>query len=161
MKKLNTLNDLLLEQAMSLYNAELQVEKELQNIIEKANSPELRRILKRYYENVLHQRARLHFAFDKLKHTNVDKSNDVIKIIIIDLEDIMSRSTDQDITDAAIRLALRQIINYKITGYGAIREIARVLNLENIAQHFTSSLVEEKHINELLIKLERQTLEFF
>lgn len=158
MKTIITLNELLIENLRALYDAEILIQSVLPKIIDEIDSPELKRILFRYYEKVGNKIDRLDKIFILLKQNSVGVENNVIDKIVDSSERLLKNILKKDVRDAAIIAELQRINHLLITDYGTACAFANVLELEKVAKHLHRILSDEKHTDQILSDLAKEKI---
>ena len=150
MDKIVNLKDLLVEQIRDLYNAEKIQLIELPQIAEKASTRDLRLAINHHLEETKEQVVRLDKVAKKLGIVPVGEECEVMRGMIMDTWNLINRSTDHEISDAAIVTSVQHINHYEIAGYGTASSYAKALGLNEISELLHETLEEEKKIDERL-----------
>jgi ferritin-like metal-binding protein YciE len=151
--KTNNLEKLFVAELKDLYSAEKQITQALPKLIDKADTPGLRKA----FENHLHQTQghvrRLENAFDSLDVSNRDKECKGMQCIIEEGNEMVKNSNDPTTRDAALISAAQHVEHYEMAGYGTAVSYAHQLELHDLADEFQRTLDEEKETDRLLTQI--------
>lgn len=153
MEKIVDLKDLMIDQLRHLYYGKIELVKLLPKMRDLAHEPKLKQIMADYLIENSGQMMRLKQAFEILYIKSNREICEVMKAMINEAHNIMKRSNDAEVMDAALITSLQHIIHYEIAGYGAVCTYAQMLGMENLASTIHKNLVEEKRKDEQLITL--------
>jgi ferritin-like metal-binding protein YciE len=153
MKKLNTLDDFLLEEMRDMYHAEGQLLKAIPKVARKATSHQLRQALHRHWEETQTHRSRLEQAFTILGQPAKGAKCEAMEGLIKEGDSLVAAEADPAVMDAAIICAAQKIEHYEIASYGCLCTYARLLGLDEVGQVLAQSLEEEKHADQVLTNL--------
>ncbi len=149
--KLESLQQLLIEEVQDLYSAEQQILKALPKMIDKSASSELRSAFNLHLEQTRRQVQRLDQIFDELPKANRDaKKCKGMEGIIKDGEEIVKSDSEPEVRDAGMIAAAQRVEHYEISGYGTARTYAQLLGRSNWASLLQQSLDEEKETDRKL-----------
>lgn len=149
--KLESLQDLFVEQLQDLYSAEDQIIDALPKMAEKSSSSQLRNAFTEHLEQTRGQVRRLDVIFDQLK--SVDREGQKCKGmdgLIDEAEDIIKHANDPDTRDAGMIAAAQRIEHYEISAYGTARTYAQLLGRNEWASLLQQTLDEEKETDRKL-----------
>lgn len=153
-QKIENLRDLFIEQGKELYNISLKEQKELPEIKRRACDPKLKQAIDREIEAAKDHKKRIEKVFSELNislsPTEVNESFDAI---MNQAKDLMERSQDDDVRDAAIINAVQRLNHSKITGFGSFRSYADEIGESVIATTLNNSMEVEKAIDETLSEI--------
>jgi len=144
MQKIVDLRDLLIQQLRDLYNSEQQQISILQQLADQASTPELQEIIQHHHRQTQHQKQRLLSLFDLLELEPEGESCEGMKGIISETRQLLKRTADPEVADAAIITAIQHINHYEIAGYGTAISYAKALKLEQVAEWLLDTIREEK-----------------
>jgi ferritin-like metal-binding protein YciE len=153
--KLESLQDLFIEELQDLYSAENQILEALPEMIGKVRTPELKRALQQHLEQTRGQVQRLDQIFDQLGDDvdREDKTCKGMKGIIKDAEDVLKARAEPEVLDAAAIAAAQRVEHYEIAGYGTVRTYAQLLGRNEWARLLEETLNEEKQADQILNQL--------
>jgi len=148
--KLNTLQDLYIDELRDLYSAENQLLKALPKMAKGASSPELRLAIQQHLEQTKGQVQRLEQIFDGLDEKPTGKTCHAMKGLIEEGSEILGEDGDDSVLDAGIIAAAQKVEHYEIASYGTVRTFADLLNQNEASQLLQQTLDEEGEANKKL-----------
>ena len=154
--KVNSLQELYVDELKDLYDAENQIIKALPKMIDAASSEELQNALTEHLEVTREQAKRIEQIFqnmgEKLKAEKCKGMEGVIK----EGAEILSEDMDENVKDAAIISAAQRVEHYEMAGYGTVRTWANLLGKSEAEELLQETLDEEKEADEKLNQLAEQ-----
>jgi ferritin-like metal-binding protein YciE len=153
MPKLESLNDLFVEELRDLYNAENQLVKALPKLAEAATSADLRDALHEHLNQTKNQIERLDKVFESLDVPERGKECVGMKGIIEEGREILKERGAATVKDAGIITAAQKTEHYEIAGYGSVCTFAEQLGYAEQAKLLKQNLSEEKKADELLSRI--------
>ncbi len=153
MAKLESLNDLFVDELRDLYNAENQLVKALPKMAEAASSPDLRNALQEHLNQTKNQIQRLDKVFQTLDVSERGKDCPGMKGIIQEGQELLKENASPTVKDAGIITAAQKTEHYEIAGYGSVCTFADQLGYREQAELLKQNLSEEKKADELLTKI--------
>lgn len=154
--KVNSLQELYVDELKDLYDAENQIIKALPKMIDAASSEELQNALSEHLEVTREQAKRIEQIFqnmgEKLKAEKCKGMEGVIK----EGAEILSEDMDENVKDAAIISAAQRVEHYEMAGYGTVRTWANLLGESEAEELLQETLDEEKEADEKLNQLAEQ-----
>ncbi len=151
--RLNTLQDLLIDQLQVLYNSEFQIAEALPKVTHAASSPDLKKAFQSHQKITQGQINRLNEVFKKLNISHNQHLCEGMKGLIHEEDQIINREGDPVVKDAALIGAAQRIEQYEIAGYEAVRTYARELGFNDIADLLQDTLNEESESDKQLTSL--------
>jgi len=153
--KLESLNELFIDELEDLYSAENMIIRALPKMIEKVASPQLKSALSNHLKETEGQVVRLDKIFDELEEQNddldrTDKKCKGIEGIIKEIEDLLKEDAEPDVRDAGIIAGAQRVEHYEIAAYGTVRTYANLLGHNEWARLLEETLNEEKSADEKL-----------
>jgi ferritin-like metal-binding protein YciE len=158
--KLQTLNDLYIEELRDLYNAEKQILHAMPKMLRAVTSDTLRQAMEQHMEETKHQVERLDQIFEGLNVSSGGHKCEAMAGIIREAQEVLTADADPDVLDAAIVGQAQRVEHYEIAGYGCARTYASLLGREGDVTLLQETLDEEgltdrkltelaeRHINE-------------
>lgn len=153
MNDIFTLKDLLIEQLRELYNAEKQQYETLTSLRKKLASKYLKKALKNHIKDTEGHIAQLESIFQELQVASFGETSEAMVGLIKECNDIVNRSTDPEIRDAAIIALIQYMEHFEIAGYGTVHAYAAELEMTDLASKLLFILKEEKHFDEELTEI--------
>jgi ferritin-like metal-binding protein YciE len=129
------------------------VEKGLPMMIEKSNSPELRKALDHHLEETRSHVTRLERIFGALGVEPETKGNEIFDKMSGAVKDSISNIEESPLRDAALIVNGNLVEHYEIATYGSLLDFARSLSLNNVAPLLQETLEEEKRADAKLTQI--------
>lgn len=156
MSKIETLEELLVDELRDLYNAESQLVKALPKMAEAAHDSELRAGIEAHLEETKGHVSRLEQAFTLLDQTPKGKTCDAMKGLVEEGEESIGLKAPDAIHDASIIGAAQRVEHYEIAAYGTAREFAQTLGRQEVARLLQETLNEEAETDKKLTALAKR-----
>jgi len=156
--KLESLNELLIEQLQDLYDAEQRITKALPKMEKAATSPELKAAFQKHLGETENHVKRLEQVFKQLGKSAKAKTCKAMEGIIAEGEETIKENADPDVRDAALIASAQRVEHYEMAGYGTVRAYARLLKQEDSVKLLDQTLSEEKATDEALTQLAESTV---
>jgi ferritin-like metal-binding protein YciE len=151
--KLETLQDLYIEELKDLYDAENQLLKAIPKMAKAATSPDLKNAFEDHLQVTQSQVDRLEQIFDALGTKAKGKKCKAMEGLIAEAKELLDQDAEEDVLDAGLIVAAQKIEHYEIAGYGSVRTYAEQLGRDEDAELLQQSLEEEKETDEQLSDL--------
>ena len=148
--KLNTLQDLFIDELRDLYNAETQLLKALPKMAKGASSAELKQALEEHLAQTKGHVERLEQIFDGLDENPKGKTCYAMKGLVEEGSEILDEDSDGSVLDAGIIAAAQKVEHYEIASYGTVRTFAELLNQTEASKLLQETLNEEGDANKKL-----------
>jgi ferritin-like metal-binding protein YciE len=156
--KLNTLQDLYLDELRDLYDAENQLVKALPQMIKAASSDELRTAFEEHLEQTREQVSRLEQVFERYGASPKGKKCKGMQGLIEEAKELIKEDIDEDVLDAGLIAAAQRVEHYEIAVYGCVCTYAKLLGNEEDADLLGQTLDEEKDTDERLTDIAESTI---
>lgn len=150
MPKLESLNDLFVEELRDLYNAENQLLKALPKMAQAASSSDLRTALEEHVTQTRGQIERLDRVFQMLDVPQRGKECLGMKGVIEEGNEVIKENAAPAVKDASLITAAQKAEHYEIAGYGSVCTFAEQLGYRDQAKLLKQTLSEEKRTDERL-----------
>jgi ferritin-like metal-binding protein YciE len=151
--KLQTLNDVLIEELRDLHNAEMQLIRALPKMADAATSEELRDALTMHLDETKAQVERLDRIFEMLDIKPGRKKCKAMEGLVAEGKDVIAEDAEPIVHDAAIIASAQRIEHYEIAGYGCAKAFALLLELGEVAELLDQSLQEESMADQKLTEV--------
>src|SRR6476659_6219062 len=151
--KLNTLQDLYLDELKDLYNAENQLLKALPKMAKAANSDELRDGFEQHLEQTKGHVERLEQIFEALGESPKGKKCAGMEGLVKEGSEVMKEDFEGALMDAALIGAAQRVEHYEIAAYGTVRAFAETLGESEHVSLLEATLAEEKETDDKLTEL--------
>jgi len=151
--KINSLQDLYIDELRDLYSAEAQILKALPKMVKAAQSEDLADALQKHLEQTRQHVARLEQIMEKMNLTPRRKKCEGMEGILDEGSDFLGSDVDDAVRDAALIGAAQRVEHYEIASYGTARTFARQLGDEEAAELLQQTLDEEAETDRKLTQL--------
>jgi ferritin-like metal-binding protein YciE len=148
--KIDSLQELLVEELRDLYSAENQILKALPKMAKNASSRELRTAFEGHLKETEGQVERLDTIFDELGVSPKGKKCKGMEGLIEEGKELMEEDIEDEVLDAGLIAAAQRVEHYEIAGYGTARTYAELLGMNQAARLLESTLKEEKAADQKL-----------
>jgi ferritin-like metal-binding protein YciE len=153
MMKIETMEDLFLEQVEDLYDAEKRLVKALPKMAEATTSLSLREAIESHLLETEGHVIRLEKVFGMLGKDPKSQTCDAIKGLISEGESLIGDIDESPLRDAGIIASANRVEHYEIAAYGSARTFAQTLGLREAAALLEQTLQEEKKADQKLTQL--------
>ena len=151
--KLNSLQDVFVEQVADLRSAEEQLVQALPKMASAASSPELKEA---FEHHLVQTRNHVQRIEEVVANVGIDVPTETCKAmqgLIKEGEDIISAPGDPAAKDAALIAAAQRVEHYEIAAYGTAKTIAGELGFDDAKDILDETLEEESDADKLLTKI--------
>jgi ferritin-like metal-binding protein YciE len=148
-----TLEDLFIDGVKDIYYAERKIVAALKKMIRGAQSQDLKAAFETHLQETEGQVERLVQVFEILGKPARGKTCPAIDGIVEEGQEILEEFKDSPALDAGLLAAAQAVEHYEIARYGTLRNWARELGKEDVAQLLEQTLAEEEKTDELLTQL--------
>src|ERR1700728_3750049 len=142
--KIETMEDLFLEQVEDLYDAEKRLVKALTKMAEAATSLSLRQAFESHLIETEGHVTRLENIFRTLGQDPKSQTCAAMKGLISEGEDMVSDTEPSALRDAGLIASANRVEHYEMAAYGSARTFAQTLGLAEAASLLEQTLQEEK-----------------
>lgn len=149
-KDIATMDDLFVHQLQDIYYAEKRIVGALPDMIDKAQSPQLRAAFQSHLGETRTHVSRLEKVFQMVGTTPKAVDCPAIDGIIEEANEIAGDVGDKGVLDAALIASAQAVEHYEITRYGTLIAWAERLGHSDCAQVLRDTLKEEKAADEKL-----------
>jgi ferritin-like metal-binding protein YciE len=150
---LEDLKDLFLEQLKDVYDAEHRITKALPKMARKATSEELSSAFDEHLTQTEEHVARLERVFGMVGETPSKKTCKAMVGLLQEGEEIMKEEAPESVLDAGLISAAQKVEHYEMATYGALRDWAQLLGLNEAADLFQETLDEERDTDKVLTEI--------
>jgi ferritin-like metal-binding protein YciE len=151
--KIESMEDLFLEQIEDLYDAEQRLVKALPKMAEAATSPALRQAFESHLGETKGHVTRLEQVFQAIQKKPKSQTCDAMKGLIEEGEDLVSNTDQSPVRDAGLIASANRVEHYEIAAYGSVQAFAKTLGITEAVRLLETTLNEEKKADEKLTKL--------
>jgi ferritin-like metal-binding protein YciE len=154
--KMNSLEDLFVNELKDLYSAEKQLLKALPKMAKAATSKPLQNGFTKHLKQTEGHVSRLEKVFEELGVSPRGKKCKAMEGLIEEGQEVIDEDADPSVKDAALIAAAQRVEHYEIAGYGCVRTYANLLNHKKAATLLQQTLDEEGDTDKTLTKLAEQ-----
>ncbi len=152
--KLDSLQQLFVEELRDLYSAETQLTKALPKFAKGAASPRLKQAFETHLQQTEQHVARLEQIFEQLGgESPKGKTCKGMEGLLKEGEEMLKQKADDAVHDAGLISAAQRVEHYEIAGYGTVRTYARMLKNRAAEKLLQQTLDEEGETDKLLTEL--------
>jgi ferritin-like metal-binding protein YciE len=151
--KLETLEDVFVEQIADLYSAEQQLVQALPKMVQAAHSDELRKALEEHLEQTKGHVMRLEEIKSHVSQAIPVETCEAMQGLLKEGEEVIGAQGDGAALDAALIAAAQRVEHYEIAGYGTARTLADQLGYDRAEELLDETLDEEAKADKLLTKI--------
>jgi ferritin-like metal-binding protein YciE len=148
--KLESMQDVLVNQLRDLYNAEKQLTKALPKMAKAARSEALSQAFTEHLEETEKQIERLDQVFEHLGKRAQGKQCHGMEGLIKEGDEAMEAEGEDALVDTEIIAAAQRIEHYEIAAYGCVAHYAELMGLDDVAKLLNESLEEEEAADQKL-----------
>lgn len=156
--KLETLQDLLLDELEDIYDAEQQLVEALPKMAKSATSPELKKSFETHLEQTEGHVTRLEKVFKIFGEEPERKTCKAMKGLIAEGAEVIKEDAEPEVKDAALIAAAQRVEHYEMAAYGSARTYAEELGKSDAVELLNETLNEEKQTDSKLTKLAVQVI---
>lgn len=158
LKKINSLNEVFMDELGDLWSAEKQLLKALPKMAEAAQSSELKSAIEEHLYVTQEQVNRLEEIFRDLGKKPARVVCKAMKGLIAEGEDVVHKTEKSAARDAAIIGAAQRVEHYEIAGYGTAESHASLLGHTRVQELLHQTLTEEKETDQKLNDLAESSI---
>jgi ferritin-like metal-binding protein YciE len=151
--KLESVQDLFLEELRDLYNAENQLLKALPKMAEAASTPALKMAFDQHLEETKGHVSRLDRAFRELGVEPSGETCEAMKGLVKEGKEFIKAKGEPMVRDAGLIGAAQRVEHYEMAGYGTTRTLAKRLGYQEIATLLQETLEEEAKADKKLTSI--------
>lgn len=148
--KVTTLHQLLDYDIRKLTRAEVQLRNSLSEWLHIAGSAKLKVVIQQYQTFVERHVQKMEGYFEEEKISSFSLPNRIMQSFIDETNEMLFRSTQEEVRDVSLLACLQEINHYKISTYGTAAAFAKTLLMEKIASVFHEAEINEKYIDDQL-----------
>ena len=157
-KKMEGLEQLLVEELQDLYDAEKQLVRALPKMAKSASDDELENAFRQHLEVTKNQAQRLEQIFESMDMRAKSKPCAGMKGIVEEGQEMLQEDHEPMILDAGLIGAGRRVEHYEMAAYESARMMAQQLGLRDVAGLLQETLREEMETDKLLAGISKRLL---
>jgi len=150
MSKLESMDDLFMDEIRDLYDAEKQLTKALPKMAKASSSPGLRAAFEGHLKQTEGHVERLEEIFDSLGAKSTGKKCAAMTGLTKEGDELVGETDKGPLRDAGLISAAQKVEHYEIAGYGSARAHAQLLGHTAAVSLLDMTLSEEKQANRKL-----------
>jgi ferritin-like metal-binding protein YciE len=154
--RIETMEDLFVEQIQDLYDAEERLVKALPKMAEASTTSDLRNAFEEHLQQTRGQLQRLEQVFSELGKKASGETCEAMKGLIEEGEEIIDDIKQSPLRDAGLIAIANRVEHYEIAGYGTARTMAQSLGLTRAVSLLEQTLEEEKQADAKLTRIAEQ-----
>jgi ferritin-like metal-binding protein YciE len=151
--KIQSLQDLYVDELKDLYNAENQLIKALPKMAKAAKSDELQAAFEEHLKQTEQHAKRIETIFEELEQQPKGKKCVGMEGLIEEGKEIMEEADGASVLDAGLIVAAQKVEHYEIAAYGSARAHAEQLGYVDAAEILQETLDEEVAADEKLTQI--------
>jgi ferritin-like metal-binding protein YciE len=148
--KLDTLQDLFVEELHDLHSAEEQLVEALPKMAQAASNDELREAFEHHLQETRDHLNRINDIYGELGVSPSSEKCEAMEGLIAEGEELIKAEGDPSVKDAALIGAAQRVEHYEIAAYGTARELAKELDHGQAEELLDQTLDEESNADKLL-----------
>jgi ferritin-like metal-binding protein YciE len=150
---ITNLHNLLNYDASKFTSAEAELKNSLERWISKAESLQLKIVLRKYLDFVQENLQKMESFFIEENINAISVNNHVMLAYIMETDEKLNSCIDSAIIDACMLASIQAINHFKISMYGTAAAFANALEMQKHASVFHEAEVKEKQIDDRLSQL--------
>ncbi len=154
--KLETMQELFLDELQDLYSAETQITKALPKLVKAATHDTLKNAFESHLEETRGHVERLEKIFKILKESPKGKTCEGMKALLKEGDERVGEGGEADVLDAGLIAAAQRVEHYEIAAYGTARTYAELMGQPEIVSLLEATLEEEKSADSKLSKVAKR-----
>jgi ferritin-like metal-binding protein YciE len=152
-KKLESMEDLLLDHLKDLYDAEQRLTKALPKMADAAHSSALKTAFRDHLKETENHIQRLEQVFQSLGRESEAETCQAMKGLVEEGQEAIDAEGNPDVKDAALIAAAQRVEHYEMAGYGCARTFAQRLGKADAVRLLQQTLDEEEAADKKLTRL--------
>lgn len=151
--KIESMEELFLQQIEDLYDCEKRLVKALPKMAKASSSAELKQAFESHLEQTKGHAERLERVFAQIDKKPKAVACEAIKGMVEEGEDLVSNTDPSPLRDAGLIAAANRVEHYEIAAYGSARTFAETLGIDGAVTLLQQTLKEEKEADQKLTQL--------
>lgn len=156
--KLESLQDLYVEQLKDLYSAEKQLIQALPKMEKAATNSQLKQGFNMHLEQTKGHVERIEKIFQTLGKSPSGKKCKAMEGLVEEGQETIAEDAEPEVRDAALIAAAQRVEHYEIAGYGTVRTYAQMLGHNDQVRLLEQTLEEEKQTDRKLTQLAESSI---
>jgi ferritin-like metal-binding protein YciE len=151
--KLTSLHDVFVEQLADLLSAERQLLEALPKVAGAASTPDLVDAIEEHLGETREHVTRLERVYELTTLPVSDEECEAMKGLIREGAEVIAADGDPVARDVALIASAQRVEHYEIAAYGTVRELAKQLDLSEVASILDDTLAEENAADQKLTRI--------
>lgn len=151
--RLNTFENLFVDQLKDLYSAEQQLIQALPQMAEAASAPDLKQAFTKHLEETRNHAEMVKQMLSSIGESATGEKCKGMEGLLKEGEEILTKRGDDAVKDAALIASAQRVEHYEIAGYGTARTFALQLGNNEAVNRLQEILNQEAKTDELLTKI--------
>ncbi len=156
--KIESLEELFVEELKDLYHAEKQLVKALPKMVKAASSDELRKAFADHLEQTKNHVLRLEQVFETVDEKAKAKVCKGMQGLIEEGQETIAEDAVEQLADLGLIASAQKVEHYEISGYGTMRAFAQILGNREAERLLSETLKEEEAADKLLSGISQSLL---
>ena len=156
--KIESLEELFIEELKDLYHAEKQLVKALPKMAKAAASEQLRKAFTDHLEQTKNHVLRLEQVFETVDEKAKAKVCKGMQGLLEEGQETMQEDALEQLADLGLIAAAQKVEHYEISGYGTMRTFAQILGNREAVRLLSETLKEEEAADKLLSAISQSLL---
>jgi ferritin-like metal-binding protein YciE len=156
--KMQTIEQLLVNELKDLYNAENQILKALPKVIKNVENTDLQEALKVHYKQTEQHVVRIEQVLEKMGESPKGKKCKAMQGLIEESGEMLQEDATPEIMDAGLIVGLQKVEHYEIAGYGSCVTFAKLLGNKEAAELLGKTLEEEEETDKRLTQIAKKSV---
>src|SRR5689334_6692303 len=157
-KKMEGMEQLLVEELQDLYDAEKQLVRALPKMAKSASHEELENAFRQHLEVTKNQVQRLEQIFESMDMRARSKPCQAMKGLVEEAQEMIQEQEEEMVLDTGILGCARKVEHYEMAGYESARMLAQQLGFRDAAQLLGETLREETETDRLLAQISKRMM---
>jgi len=155
-KKMEGMQQLLVEELQDLYDAEKQLVRALPKMAKSASNEELESAFRQHLEVTRGQVQRLEQIFESMDLRAKSKPCRAMKGLVEEAQEMIGEQDEEVVLDAGLIGCGRKVEHYEMAGYESARALAQQLGMRDAAQLLQETMREEMEADRMLSQLSKR-----
>ncbi len=151
--RIESMDDLFLEQIEDLYDAENRLLKALPKLAEASSSDKLSEAFRSHLEETKVHLERLEEIFSDLGRKPKGQTCEAMRELIREGEEVLEETDDPSLRDAALIAAASRVEHYEMAAYGSASSFAQTLGVPRVVSLLEATLKEERAADQKLTRI--------
>jgi ferritin-like metal-binding protein YciE len=148
--KLETLNDLYIQELKDLYSAEKQIIKALPKMVKAAANKQLAAGFEEHFEQTKEHVVRLEKILTSYDESTRGPKCEGMEGVLKEGDEMIKKDAEEEVRDAGLIAAAQRVEHYEMAGYGCARTYAELTGDPDSAQLLQTTLAEESDTDKKL-----------